>query len=315
MKKLTVILLSVLLTAGLCLTAAAYEYEEGGRTALIYDLAELIPDTDEETLNYKLEQISEIYECEVAVLTVMSTDGQDLTAFADDYYDYNGFGYGENDDGIMLVIDMGSREFAMTTHGTAIDIFSDYNLTQIENNFIPLLSSGNYTAAFIAYYEKCISIFDDYNSYINDFGGEGNVYFPSDDDDGYIITDDEYDYLFGEAFYPETPSYSIFSEILSPGWLLISVIIGIVIAFLYTGFLKSQMKTVKSKPSATDYVVSGSFNVTQQRDVYLYSNTKKTPKPKNNGSSGRSGGSSFGGGSSTHRSSSGRTHGGSRGSF
>ncbi len=309
MKKITVILLSVLLLMSITLSASAYVYEEGDRTALVNDFAELIPDYDEETLNFKLEQISETYECEVALLTVNSTDGYDITAFADDYYDYNGFGWGENDDGIMLVVDMGYREFAITTHGTAIDIFTDYNLAQIENAFVPYLSQGSYTEAFVAYYEKCINIFDDYNTYLNDYGGEGEVYIPSDDEYDYIYEDD---YMYGDDYY--TPPKSIISYLFSPKWLVISVIIGLIIAFLYTGFLKSQLKTVKSKPSASDYVIPGSFSLTGQRDVYLYSNVTKTPKPKNNNTGSR-GGSSFGGGSSTHRSSSGRTHGGSRGSF
>ncbi len=304
MRKITVILLSVLLLLSLTASASAYVYEEGDRTALVNDFADLIPDYDEETLNYKLEQISETYECEVAVLTVNSTDGKDITAFADDYYDYNGFGWGDNDDGIMLVVDMGYREFAITTHGTAIDIFTDYNLVQIESAFVPYLSQGSYTEAFVAYYEKCADIFDDYNTYLNDYGGEGNVYIPSDD---------EYDYIYEDDYYEPAPK-NFFSKIFSLKWLAISVVIGLVIAFFYTNHLKSQLKTVRSKPSASDYVIPGSFTLTGQRDVYLYSNVKKTPKPKNNNTGSR-GGSSFGGGSSTHRSSSGRTHGGSRGSF
>ncbi len=305
MKKITVILLSALMLFCLVVSSSAYEYAEGDRTALVNDFADLIPDYDEEVLNDKLEQISETYQCEVALLTVNSTDGYDITAFADDYYDYNGFGWGENDDGIMLVVDMGYREFAITTHGTAIDIFTDYNLTQLENAFVPYLSQGSYTSAFVSYYEKCVNIFDDYNTYLNDYGGEGNVYIPSDDD---------YDYIYEDDYYKPAPK-NFFSKIFSIKWLAISVVIGLVIAFFYTNHLKSQLKTVRSKPSASDYVIPGSFSLTGQRDVYLYSNVKKTPKPKNNNTGSRSGGSSFGGGSSTHRSSSGRTHGGSRGSF
>ena len=298
MKKFTVILLSALLLFSLTISACAYVYEDGDRTALVNDFAELIPDDEEQTLNYKLEQISESYECEVAVLTVNSTDGNDITSFADDYYDYNGFGYGENDDGIMLVVDMGNREFAMTTYGTAIEIFTDYNLAQLENAFVPYLSQGSYTDAFVAFYERCIIIFDDYNTYLNDYGGEGEVYIPSDDG---------YDYTYEDEYEPPAP------EFFSLKWLIVSVFIGFIIALIYTGFLKGQLKTVRSKPSASDYIVPGSFNVTGHQDIYLSSSIKKTPKPKNNSSG--SGGSSFGGGSSTHRSSSGRSHGGSRGSF
>lgn len=306
MKKiLTVIILSLLLIS-LPLSASAYDYEEGSRTALINDLAELLDEDAEFTLNSKLEQISELNECEVAILTVNTTDGMDITEYSDDFYDYNGFGYGENDDGIMLVINMGTREFATTTHGTAIDIFTDYNLSQLENEFIPYLSQGEYENAFIAFYEKCESIFADYENYQENYDG-GYVYFPDDDDDGYV-------------YFPDDGKPSGFkgiaSEIFSIKWLIVSVIIGIVIAFIYTAHLKGQLKTVRSKSAASDYIVPDSMQLTQQRDVFMYRNVSKTAKPKNNSSGGtRSGGSSFGGGSSTHSSSSGRTHGGSRGSF
>ena len=306
MKRfLTLIIFSLFLIA-LPLSASAYEYGDGGRTALINDLAELLDEDAEFTLNSKLEQISELNECEVAILTVNTTDGMDITEYSDDFYDYNGFGYGENDDGIMLVINMGTREFATTTHGTAIDIFTDYNLSQLENEFIPYLSQGEYENAFIAFYEKCESIFSDYENYQDNYDG-GYVYFPDNDDDGYI-------------YYPDdnniSGSVNPATEIFSLKWLIVSVIIGIVIAFVYTSYLKGQLKTVRSKSEASDYIVPGSMQLTQQRDVFMYRNVSKTAKPKSNSSGGsRNGGSSFGGGSSTHRSSSGRTHGGSRGSF
>lgn len=305
MKKLISVFICIIVVFSFSVTALAYDYTGSSRTALVNDFAELIPSADEEILNSKLENLSERYECEVAILTVNSTEGKDITAFADDYYDYNGFGFGENDDGILLVIDMGGREFATTTHGTAIDIFTDYNLLQIENAFIDDLSSGNYTDAFNAFCKKCESIFIDYEDYKENYNGE-NVYYPDNNynDENVYFPDDEY------SADPE----SSFSEIFSLKWLGTSLIIGLVIAFIYTMYLKSQLKTVRRKPSASDYVVPGSMQLTQQRDIYLYANLKKTPKPKNNSSS-RSGGSSFGGGSSTHVSSSGRTHGGSRGRF
>ncbi len=303
MKKLLSLVFCTLIIISFSVTAFAYDYSGNGRTALINDFADLISQDDANTLNNKLEQLSELYSCEVAILTVNSTDGKDITEFADDYYDYNGFGYGDNDDGIMLVVDMGGREFAITTHGTAIDIFTDYNLSQVENAFVGELSAGNYTNAFIAFYESCEKIFIDYEYYQNNYDG-GYVYFP--DDDG-VTSDDYYD--------NNDNSGNGIAEIFSLKWIIISVVTGIIIAVIYTSVLQSQLKTVKSKPSASDYVVPGSVQITQQRDVFMYRDVKKTPKPKNNTSTGRSGGSSFGGSSSTHRSSSGRTHGGSRGSF
>ena len=297
MKKLFCFLISALILLSLPLYGLAYDYDLDGRTSLVNDFAGLMHYDDAEILNSKLEQISELYECEIAVLTVNSANGQDITAFADDYYDYNGFGYGEDDDGIMLVVDMGAREYAITTCGKAIYIFDDYSLYLIEEEFVSYLSEGSYTKAFIAYYEKCAQVLNDY--YYADDTVNDNFYT----DDDYFYGED-YDYIYGGT--TSTSSDNIFSL----QWIAFSIIGGIVIAFFYTFYLKSQLKTVHSKAAAEDYVVSGSVNITRSHDIFMYRNVRKTPKPKNNSSSSR--GSSAG---SVHTSSSGRSHGGSRGSF
>lgn len=298
MKKIIILLTSLLIILALPFTVfAVYDYSDGTRTTLLIDEADLIPDYDEADFLQKLEYVSSTNSCEIAILTVTSTQGQDITAFADDYFDYNGFGYGEDDDGLMLVVNMGSREYAITTHGLAIEIFTDYNLNRIENAFIEYLSDGNYTNAFASFITECSITFTDYKYNLNN--GDNNYYH-----------DDEYYYNDDYIEIPENNKVNIFSV----KWIAISVVIGIVIAFIYTGSLKSKLKTVHSKSAAQDYVVPGSLQITQQRDIFIRSDVKRTPKPTSNSSS--SGGrSSFGGGSSTHTSSSGRTHGGSRGSF
>ena len=79
-----------------------------------------------------------------------------------------------------------------------------------------------------------------------------------------------------------------------------------VVALIIVSIMKSSLKTVKSQRSAVNFIVEGSMKLTENRDTFLYKNVTKRAKPKNN---------SHRGGSSTHRSSSGRSHGGSRGKF
>ena len=90
---------------------------------------------------------------------------------------------------------------------------------------------------------------------------------------------------------------------------LIALVIGLVAAFIATSAMKGQLKTVRSQGGAADYTVPGSLNVTEKRDMFLFRNVTKSPRPHDDG------GSSGGGGSSTHTSSSGRSHGGGGGSF
>lgn len=312
MKKIFISIICISMFFSLAvLSFAYYDYSDGPRMSLVIDDADLLDASDEQELCQKLEEISNTYECEIAVLTVNSTNGMDITAFTDDFYDYNGYGYGENDDGLLFAIDMGEREFAISTHGKAIEIFTDYNLDVITNSFTAYLSDADYATAFSAFLNSCSFILSDYQNYINNLGD--NTYT---DDDNYIDYDDYYSDFYGDDRYDfdfEAKEPTI-ADMFSIKWIGIALIIGIVAAFIYTSYLKSQLKSVGSKPSAKDYVVPGSFNLTQQRDIFMYSNVKKHAKPKNNTSS-STGRSSFGGGSSTHTSSSGRTHGGTRGKF
>lgn len=125
------------------------------------------------------------------------------------------------------------------------------------------------------------------------------------------ILDDVAQYLSDEEYYEAFTCYADLcgeyiqsdSEFSVGKSLLISVVIGFVVAFIATSVMKSQLKTVRAKSGATEYVTQGSMKLTQSRDLYLYSNVSRVPRPKSNS------------GSSTHTSSSGSRHGGGSRSF
>ena len=78
---------------------------QGDRTLpLVVDNADLLNGDEEDKLNSKLEKLTETYKTEVAVVTVSDLDGKSPTAYADDFYDYNGYGYGSNDDGVLVLL-------------------------------------------------------------------------------------------------------------------------------------------------------------------------------------------------------------------
>lgn len=87
---------------------------------------------------------------------------------------------------------------------------------------------------------------------------------------------------------------------------LLSLLIGFLAAFLFSGSLRAQLKSVHMKYNATNYRRPDSMHLERNRDVYLYANTTSRVIETNNRSSG---------GSSTHTSSSGATHGGHGGKF
>lgn len=90
-----------------------------------------------------------------------------------------------------------------------------------------------------------------------------------------------------------------FNPVLS---LVIALVVGLVVALIVTGIMRGKLKSVRRKYEAADYVRPGSMRITQSLDLFLYRNVSRRPKPKDTGSS-------------THRSSSGRSHGGGGGKF
>ena len=89
------------------------------------------------------------------------------------------------------------------------------------------------------------------------------------------------------------------------GNLLISLVIGLVIALIYILVLRGQLKSVAPNESAADYMVPGSMHLTKEREFFLYHTVHRTERPQNDSD----------GGSNTHVSSSGATHSGRGGKF
>ncbi len=79
---------------------------------------------------------------------------------------------------------------------------------------------------------------------------------------------------------------------------VITLVCGFAVAIITVSVMKSKLKSVKAKSGAAEYTRKDSMNVSVSQDIYLYSTVRRTPRPKNNGSSGGSrsrGGGSFGG--------------------
>ncbi|MBQ5317836.1 MAG: TPM domain-containing protein [Oscillospiraceae bacterium] len=106
----------------------------------------------------------------------------------------------------------------------------------------------------------------------------------------FVDTSEEYIDQYETTGKPVNPKNYIMIAIISFG-------IGLLIAAIVCFALKSQLTTAVKQTSAKAYVRSGSRNVTYARDIYLYKKVTRHKIESNNGSS-------------THRSSSGDTHGG-----
>lgn len=268
MKKIIAVLFCLVLTALMCFSVSADTIPDERLQPRIVDGADILTDSEESKLLSKLDSVSEELQFDVVIATTYGLGGSSIRSVADDYFDYNGFGYGSSADGCILLIDMEGRDWWISTCGYGItaltDAGIDYIGEQIEND----LSDGYYYDAFITYTDL-----------VEDFVNQARTGNPYDSGN---MPKEGYNWFFG---------------------IVISLVVGFVIALISTLVMKGQLKSVRRQPAAKDYLVPGSMNVTTSRDMYLYRNVTKRARPKESS------------GSSTHTSSSGRSHGGGGGSF
>lgn len=214
----------------------------------LIDQADLLTDSEEDALLTQLNEISERQQCDVAVVTVLSLEGKTSSAYADDFYDYNGYGMGNNDDGILLLISMQDRDWAITTHGFAITAFTDQGQKYMVDRFKNDLSKGNYSDAF----EEFATLCDQFITQAK--------------------TGEPYD------------SGNLPDKFLNIIVVVIVLLIGFASSSLIMLPMKKKLKNVHRQESATDYIKAGSVNITQASEHFLYHTISKTRRNNNSGS-------------------------------
>ena len=133
--------------------------------SLVEDYADVLTDSEEAELIAKLEALGSEYDIEIGAITVDSYEGKDPQAFADDFYDYNGYGYGENDDGLIVVFNTGkgdgNRNLAISTHGKGIELLTDLEIDRIIEMMINPIKNGDFASAFDNFVSECEVAFDE----------------------------------------------------------------------------------------------------------------------------------------------------------
>lgn len=114
----------------------------------LLDFSRLIPDEDTDSVKARLAELRRKYGVDVIVLTAPDSDGLDAEAFNDDFYDYGGFGVGEERTGIILFVRMGptsaDRFYTISTCGYAIDYFEKDDIEHIYDEMLPDFRNGRY---------------------------------------------------------------------------------------------------------------------------------------------------------------------------
>ena len=247
----------------LCVSFVLPVSAQTGKERMVDD-AGLLLESEQREISDMLDDMSRTHQFDVVIHTTNSTNGQYIRDYADDYYDYNGYGFGSNFDGCILVVDMSGRDWWISTCGYGTYVFTDAGIDYIGDKIEGDLSDGDYYDAFTTYAELC----DDYII-------KASTSAPYDSG---TLPKDPYNWFFGIVF---------------------SLVVGFVIALIAVLVMKGKLKSVRRQPAAKDYLVAGSMNVTSSRDMFLYRNVTRRAKPKESSGSSThtsSSGRSHGGG-------------------
>ena len=234
----------------------------------VVDNGELLTDSQEKSLLELADQVSVKLDFDIVIITEAGLGGYTPRDYADDYFDYNGFGLGDNRDGVVLLVSMEERDWYISTSGYGITAFTDWGIDFIGDRIVDNLGAANYYEAFL-----------DYINLTEEFVKEsqaGNAY---DTNHSYEMPKTLTDYLMN---------------------ILLGFVIALIITIVVMLYLRMQLRSVANQYSASNYLKKESVNYTKKQDLFMYRNISRTEKPDDDGGGSSthtsSSGSSHGGG-------------------
>lgn len=237
MKKIASLLLCVLVFTSLTAFTSLPK---------VVDNSHLLSSTELASLSARADELSEQYDFDIVIVTTDSLEGKTATEYADDYFDYEGYGAGENRDGVLFLVSMEERDWWISTRGLGIDVFTDYGIEYIGEQVVPQLSDGNYAEAFSLFLSNAEQFLKE--------AANGTPYDVRN--------------------RPESPNAPVYR-------VLIALALALVLATCVAFGLKAQMNSAKPQQYAGSYV--SNFNLQLQRDIFLYSHTSRTKRQTDSG--------------------------------
>ena len=224
----------------------------------VVDTAGLLTTIQDTALESRLTEISNRQGTEVCIVTVSSLEGTIIADYSQYYYDY----YMDGMPTILLFIAMDEREWDISAYGGAEEAFNAAGREYIGGQILDSLSDEDFNGAFTDFAVLC-----------DDFLTKAAAGEPYD-----------------SSSLPKEPMawYSIF----------IALGIGLVVAFIVTGSMKSALKSVAMRQAA-EYVRPGSLQLSRSQDIFLYRTVSRRERPKETSSSGSSSGAGHSSGNHT----------------
>lgn len=262
---------------------------EFNRDNYVVDFANTFTDSEKDELFEKIKEIRSKHKFDVVILTTKTMNGKNAEAYSDDFFDFNGYGYGKDRDGLIMMLCLaggeGNRDVHISGRGSVgRKVFNSYYVLDFDNGpifkaILPSLKDNKFFEAEKKFLERVDVHLNQYESDL-----ENGV-------------DRDYDESDKKLFL--TPVDILKRE-------AIVVAIACVFAYLIVKKLKSKMQTNRIQTTAASYERPGSMRIVDSRENFVRRTVSQTKIERSSDSGSSSG---------DHTSSSGASHSGGGGKF
>lgn len=294
MKKIKGIMICLLICTFLVMGSMAVWADQTGAVSgqpRVFDQAGLFSETEIIQLEEKIAQCRKSTKMDVVIVSAYADGERSAEEYADDYYDYGGFGAGKKASGVLLLYYMDGPgqpggECYISTAGTMINMLTDERIESILDDVYGDLGNRDFAGATEHFLE-------DVKVYVKE-GVESGQY-TYDRDTGEIVR------------YHSIRLYEVAIAMVIAGILAGSVCLDIKKRYA----MKQSSREVSNSLQAYRADCAFCFSVAGDKMVNKYVRSVPIPRNTSSGSGGRGhSGSSSAGRSTIHTSSSGRSHGG-----
>ncbi len=200
------------------------------------------------------QQLYDERECGVYLRITDDLGGySDAADYAEYIYVVEELGYGKDHAGILFLISMGERDYAVTVYGSAYDVFTDPAVDRMIDDVLPYLSDEDWYGFAGRYYRNAERLLENYTYH--------EIEYDNDDDLIHIDTDPQ-----PEQKNSPNPVFLAISSVFAS----LAVCLG----------LRSKNKTTGIKTTAGNYMKD--FRLTGKLDLFTHNTVSRVHIPRNN---------------------------------
>lgn len=254
----------------------------------VNDFCDLLTEQEESRLEEQAKLVSQAGSCSVYIILLddYGDYGYDVDDAAESLYLTYDLGWGPERDGMVLLLSMEERDYALTCHGSlGNQVFDATGRSWLEDQMLGYLGENDWYHGCLAYVEGCGELLSNRDP-----------------------QQEQLPQQWQEEQLPVTVEHRTGTTSRGGfgGRLLKGILVGCVPALIVCLVMKGKMKTAKAATHASQYMTPGSVRVTTRDEQFLHTTVHRQRLDHDN-HGGRSGGSRSSGG--------GRSGGGSRSGF